>query len=341
MSHSPYVEPPRHDPYQASLMAILNKLVDVSVSRPEPRPYAPQYPKANPPEDFSGDPKKLEGFIMQSMNVMEVQPGNFPNDIVKINYMISFLRDGPLKAIQALKTSPYPAPALSSFASFLSYLRLNYGEPDARASAKRSLAELVQTSSAAKFFSDFRQLMAIVGYDLDAEYIIDQARDKLKPELKDELARISTVFTSFAEFQAFICQLDNRLWARKREKEAAHKKETKPSPVSPSGAAVASVPRGATVAVASSASPAAPAVTPSSTSAFRPAPTASVPNGSLPRGPLTEQEKQRRTEAGLCRYCGLPGHIAVNCPAALKRNAAQGASIPTITITQPTPSVAK
>lgn len=319
-------------------MAILTKLADASLSRPEPRPYAPQYPKANPPEDFSGDPKKLEGFIMQSMNVMEVQPGNFPNDIVKINYMISFLRDGPLKAIQALKTSPYPAPALSSFAAFLSYLRLNYGEPDARASAKRSLAELVQTSSAAKFFSDFRQLMAIIGYDLDAEYIIDQARDKLKPELKDELVRVPTVFTSFAEFQAFICQLDNRLWARKREREAQSKKESKSSSSSAGATVVAAVPRGSTVAVASSASPAAPAVTSSAPAAPRPFSAVPGPSASMPRGPLTEQEKQRRTEAGLCRYCGTAGHIAINCPAALKRRAATAPVVPTITVTQPTPS---
>jgi 6-phosphogluconolactonase/glucosamine-6-phosphate isomerase/deaminase len=32
------------------------------------------------------------------------------------------------------------------------------------------------------------------------------------------------------------------------------------------------------------------------------------------RGPLSEEEKQRRRANRLCLYCGGPGHIAVNCP---------------------------
>ena len=32
------------------------------------------------------------------------------------------------------------------------------------------------------------------------------------------------------------------------------------------------------------------------------------------RGPLSEEEKQRRRANQLCLYCGGPGHIAVNCP---------------------------
>ena len=28
------------------------------------------------------------------------------------------------------------------------------------------------------------------------------------------------------------------------------------------------------------------------------------------RGPLSEEEKERRNKLGLCRYCGQPGHIA-------------------------------
>ena len=28
------------------------------------------------------------------------------------------------------------------------------------------------------------------------------------------------------------------------------------------------------------------------------------------RGPLSDEEKERRNKLGLCRYCGQPGHIA-------------------------------
>ena len=32
------------------------------------------------------------------------------------------------------------------------------------------------------------------------------------------------------------------------------------------------------------------------------------------RGPLSEEEKQRRRANRLCLYCGGPGHIAIHCP---------------------------
>ena len=41
------------------------------------------------------------------------------------------------------------------------------------------------------------------------------------------------------------------------------------------------------------------------------------------REPLSEEEKQRRRANRLCRYCGGPGHIAVNCPHRPKRQANQ------------------
>ena len=41
------------------------------------------------------------------------------------------------------------------------------------------------------------------------------------------------------------------------------------------------------------------------------------------RGPLYEEEKQRRRANRLCLYCGGAGHIAVNCPHRPKRQVNQ------------------
>jgi 6-phosphogluconolactonase/glucosamine-6-phosphate isomerase/deaminase len=41
------------------------------------------------------------------------------------------------------------------------------------------------------------------------------------------------------------------------------------------------------------------------------------------RGPLSEEEKQRRRANRLCLYCGGPGHIAMNCPHRPKRQVNQ------------------
>ena len=32
------------------------------------------------------------------------------------------------------------------------------------------------------------------------------------------------------------------------------------------------------------------------------------------RGPLNPEERKRRYDAGLCAYCGKPGHVAASCP---------------------------
>jgi hypothetical protein len=37
------------------------------------------------------------------------------------------------------------------------------------------------------------------------------------------------------------------------------------------------------------------------------------------RGPLSDEEKNRRRSLGLCLFCGEPGHIVMECPAAKSR----------------------
>ena len=45
------------------------------------------------------------------------------------------------------------------------------------------------------------------------------------------------------------------------------------------------------------------------------------PEPSGPRGPLSEEEKTRRRQKGLCLYCGDPNHMRENCPRRLAREA--------------------
>ena len=47
------------------------------------------------------------------------------------------------------------------------------------------------------------------------------------------------------------------------------------------------------------------------------------------RGPLSNQEKQRRRANRLCFYCGGLGHIAINCPNRPKRQVNQIVTTPT------------
>jgi hypothetical protein len=42
---------------------------------------------------------------------------------------------------------------------------------------------------------------------------------------------------------------------------------------------------------------------------------------SIPRGPLSDEEKARRKREGLCGYCGDANHVFDNCPALTAKNA--------------------
>ena len=41
------------------------------------------------------------------------------------------------------------------------------------------------------------------------------------------------------------------------------------------------------------------------------------------RGPLSDEEKQRRRANRLCLYCGGPRHIVIHCPRRLRRQVNQ------------------
>lgn len=41
---------------------------------------------------------------------------------------------------------------------------------------------------------------------------------------------------------------------------------------------------------------------------------------SVVKGPLSDEEKTRRFLNRLCMYCGLPGHVAINCPNSKRKN---------------------
>ena len=73
-----------------------------------------------------------------------------------------------------------------------------------------------------------------------------------------------------------------------------------------------------------------PVIPPTSAPPPRPPPPSSLPtpmdlDGSRGfRGSLTNEERRRRSEAGLCAYCGHPGHDLATCPGAARARQARG-----------------
>jgi hypothetical protein len=182
-----------------------------------PRSTNSKEPKVKDPETFHENRNKLTAFLTECELIFVLQRSRFADDSVKINYMISLLRDSPLLAVQPLLMRfPWPV-QLIDLASFSDYLRVNYGDPDEKGTARRGLKALKQTGLASAYFAEFQQYVAILGWQ-DQEPIVDRAVDGLKPHLKDELARIGHVPQTLANLIGFIIPLDNRLYEREQEK---------------------------------------------------------------------------------------------------------------------------
>jgi hypothetical protein len=200
-------------------------------------------------------------------------------------------------------------------------MRTNYGDPDEKGTARRKLRALTQRGSASAYFAEFQQYIAVLGWK-DDEPIVDKAIEGLKPYLKDELARHSERPATLVDLMRFIIPLDNRLYERDMEKKKDNKaptfeqKETirteRCQQTSGSGNSMTTSAKTETM----YSRPTSGAIT------TRPAPsTSSYPlaNRNQVRGPLSDEEKNRRRSLGLCLFCGEPGHIVMECPAAKSR----------------------
>ena len=203
---------------------------------PAPTVHAPpvqvKEPKAKDPETFHGQRNKLTAFLTECKIYFSVQSSCFTSDSIKINFMISYLRDSPLLAIRPYLGRTEKPNFLEEYPKFIEYLKTNYGDPDEKASAIRRLKSLRQTSSASAYFSEFKQCVAILDWK-EQDSLVDRAKQGLNAAIKNEIARERTKFTTVEELINFVIPLDNSLYERelemkKEEKEKPTRISTKP-----------------------------------------------------------------------------------------------------------------
>ena len=270
-------------------------------------------PKANDPEPFNGKhPERLQRWIMQCELVFRLQPERYSSDQIMVTYMISYLRGFAMDGVRPLVEMSETPWELETKENFVEYLKANYGDPDEKGTARRRLNELDQTGSAAEYFSHLRELFAILGWT-DQGPIVARAIEGLSSDLKDEVARHGGDFNRLEDLARYITPLDNRLRARRVEREKELKEAAKSKAKS----------EGAT---GGSPSQMSGNVQPGSfgqgfqNQSFRPQGFQTRQGSSgffnTPlRGPgLPEAERQRRRMVGACYRCGQQGHILAMCP---------------------------
>ncbi len=165
-------------------------------------------------------------FITECELVFELQPSRFQDERTRASYMISLLRDTPLLAIRPIMSALPRAEMLDDHKKLIEYLRINYGDPDEKGTARRKLKGVRQNGSASAYFAELQQYIAILGWK-EQEQIVDRAIDGLKPHLKDEIARSGLLPQTLAELIDFVIPLDNRLYERDIERKHEGREQAK------------------------------------------------------------------------------------------------------------------
>lgn len=277
-------------------------------------------PHVNHPEPFSGTRSdRLESFLTRCRQVFLLQPRVYTTETSKVAFMASFLTGIAASAVDPLLKAQFDGeepPELNSVQAFSDYLEASFGDPDPKGTARRALANLSMTGSAVEYFSSLRKYFAILGWKEDAP-IVDRALAGLSETLKDEVVRHPYGFETLNELSAYCIPLDNRLRARKVEKDAKRIQNDKFSQGSNSSTSTHHQPR--------SKEHSKPSFVPSIPVFSSPVPTPTPivgtrgsahvePSSSFqPRPKLSREELDQREKNGCCRYCGQAGHTYADC----------------------------
>ena len=248
-------------------------------------------PKVSNPDKFNGNPHDVRNFISACKDIFLLQPNHFPNDIVKIIFIGSLLTGNALTWYRNLKTEHEMEPlrALQTYTEFVATLQKTFDDPNTTSNARDLLSRIKQSKqSCLSYTTAFRNAAIETGYNEVARVAL--YRNGLNDQLKDALANIQVLPTSFDEIASLCMNLDNRQFYRRvenrRNEETSYRQRRSPTQ-------------------------------------FRPPPIAPTPmdldninvaTNKKTKGPLTAAQKEHRMKNGLCLYCGDEGHLLKDCP---------------------------
>ena len=232
--------------------------------------------------------------------VIQMHPTRYPTDASRVGLVGSLLSGIALSWFAPLLETN--SPLLHNFEEFVKEFKACFGDTDGARTTINKIRTLRQGDQpASTYAANFRLIASDIPWDEQA--LMEQFRSGLRSDVKDLLLTFPEDPKSLTEAISRAIRCDNRLFERRCERQ----QQITRSRYTPTYASV--------TAQSSPRQTYNPAPTPRQTRSPAPMdrPTPMEIDMTQRRGPLSEEEKQRRRANRLCLYCGGPGHIAIHC----------------------------
>ena len=275
-------------------------------------------PKLKEPDIFTGrDPTKLSPFIAQCVHWFIAKPRAYSADRERVLFTASYLRDLASVWWMPILVQQPPSMLLDSWDAFTAELFTMFGNKHLQSTAQNALLniKMKDNSRVSEYLVAFNSHATYTGWNDVA--LAGHFYRGLPDRIKDMMQYIQRPQT-FAGMRQSALDFDQRYWERQEEigrrpeplRRQFDREKRKPDsrPTSESFThrlRPQPAERPASTAPTSAPTPNVKKQTKSD---------ASTPSQSTPRGPLPQEEKDRRRAEGLCLYCADKGHTSANCP---------------------------
>ena len=279
------------------------------VPPPQPLPHQPPPPNSPPPPPpldlnlptpapYSGTPSDLRSFQLRLCEFLSGSPARYRDDFSKILYSAAILTGPARKWYEGLlDPATHHLPPSYTFEGFLLEMADFFGGSVNIINLERDLRNLRQTGSVSEFAITFQNITNCFHPRWADHPLIFEFSGKLKEGIRYELTGRGALPLTFQAYVAAAVLVELNLANQQSSRGSSQPPAALRQPFTPKTTAPANQPR------LQQSQP--PNHDPNRMD---------IDGTGRARGPLSQEERMRRFDAGLCAYCGKPGHVSASCP---------------------------